>query len=124
MAEMPRAAGGDGGKTKGYTWVILDGKCNCYVSDDPHQILHQLWEVESPRPFHDETLIEATREINRLLAAAAERSPDSERDLCFIEFQNRPFLAWSKTEQGALTADDDPATVARALGLRDFHVGR
>ncbi|HWT81472.1 MAG TPA: hypothetical protein VN648_21980 [Candidatus Methylomirabilis sp.] len=114
--EMQQVPGGGG--TQNYSWVILDSKCNCHVSPISHQVVHQFWEAEEARPFHDETLMEATKTINRLLASAAEKSPESERELCFIEFLNRPFLAWSKTERGALTADDDPATVARALGLR------
>ena len=114
MEKLP-AGGGSG--TRKYTWVIIDGKCGCSVSTVSHQIVHTFWEAEQATPFHDETLMEATKTINRLLASAAEKSPDQERELCFIEFQNRPFLAWSKTERDGLTADDDPATVARALGL-------
>ena len=118
MAEMQVAAEKNGKKTT-CTWRIFEGKCNCAVSDESYQIVHQFWEVEEARPFHDETLMEATKTINRLLASAAEKTPDEERELCFIEFLGRPFLAWSKTERDALTAHDDPATVARALGLRE-----
>jgi hypothetical protein len=114
--EMEQRAGGGG--TQKYSWVIFEGKCNCYVSTVSAQVVHKFWEAEEARPFHDETLMEATKTINQLLASAAEKSPDAERELCFIEFQNRPFLAWSKTERGALTSDDDPVTVAHALGLR------
>lgn len=117
--EAERPAGGGGTKT--YTWLIADGTCSCFVSTESHQNVHKLWEVEEASPFHDETLMEATKKINELLESAANKSPDPQRELCFIEFQNRPFLAWSKTERDGLTADDDPATVARALGLRYEH---
>lgn len=117
MAEEQVPAGGGTG-TQNYTWPISEGKCSCALAKDSHQKVHQFWEVEEARPFHDETLMEATKTINRLLASAATKRPDPELELCFIEFQARPFLAWSKTQRNAVAADDDPATVARALGLR------
>lgn len=114
---LEMAAGG-AGKTTKYTYVIVGGHCACSTAKVSYQKVGNFWEAEEARPFHDETLMEATKTINQLLKAAAEKSPDPERELCFLEFQGRPLLAWSKTTRGALTADDDPAEVARALGLR------
>jgi len=108
--------GGSGDGT--YTWMIMEGKAQCYTSTESHCFVHKLWEVVEAKPFHDETLIEATKAINGLLESAAAKSPDEERQLCFFEFQSRPLLAWSKHEHGGVTAHDDPATVARSLGLK------
>jgi len=112
---MELVAGGS--KTNKYSWMLHGPEMLCYPSKANKCTVHtKFWEPEEARPFHDETLMEATKAINRLLASAAERRPDPEWELCFIEFQNRPFLAWSKPE-GGLTSDDDPAAVAHALGL-------
>jgi hypothetical protein len=101
-----------------YTWTLTSGHCYCTASPADLQIVSRLWEVTDAKVFHDEALMEATKKINRLLGAAAEKSPDPERELCFIQFEGRPFLVWSKTHRGHLTTDDDPEAVADALGIR------
>lgn len=104
------------GPKKTYSWALTDGKCQCYDSPTAAQDVIKLWEVVEARPFHDDTLMQATAQINRLLATAAKKSPDPERELCFITIEDRAMLVWSQTHRG-LTADDDPMAVAQALGL-------
>ena len=107
-----------GGKTK-YSWSLdSKRKSQCFPSPESFQSVINLWEAVEAMPFHDETLMDATKKINRRLATAAKKSPDPKRELCFIEFEGRPFLVWSQTHRDALIPQDDPETVAKALGLR------
>jgi hypothetical protein len=100
-----------------HSWILSNGKCECFVSPDDDQTVVKLWEVFEPQQFHDQALMEATEKINGILEEAVRKSPHRERELCFIEIENRLLLVWSKTHDG-LVAEDDPQAVADALGIR------
>jgi hypothetical protein len=111
------------GKPKqNYSWYLVDGKADCFVSpDDDQTVTTKLWEVFEPQQFHDQALMEATAKINAILEKTAQKPPHRERELCFIEVENRLLLVWSKTHHG-LIAQDDPQAVADALGIRHDRV--
>jgi hypothetical protein len=102
--------------TKKYSWVLGPEGCVCTPDNSGLQTIKKLWEVEAAQPFHDQALMIATLRINELLEEAAKKAPDEKRDLCFIGFGDRLMLVWSETRPG-LTKDDDPETVAKALGI-------
>ena len=73
--------------------------------------------------FHDSNLIEATRQINQIIR----RLPvDPEgRTLSLLRTKMGLFLAWvdhgaASLPEGAVTAKDDDATVARAMRLKGY----
>ena len=82
----------------------------------------QLLEAE-PSGFHDENLIAATQQIRAILAAIP---PDAAgRKLSFIRTNMGELLAWmdhsgAEVPEGAVTAEDDDATIAQALRLKGY----
>jgi hypothetical protein len=81
--------------------------------------LAPLLEAE-PSDFHDQALIDATQQINQILAAIP---PDSQgRTISFLYTRLGTLLAWVQHGSGevdpdAVTAEDDNETVIEALGL-------
>jgi hypothetical protein len=76
-----------------------------------------------PSTFHDEYLIQATQEINEIL----DRLPkDADgRKLSFVHTRMGTLLAWVRhgaksVPPGAVTAEDDDATIAKALNLKGY----
>jgi hypothetical protein len=73
--------------------------------------------------FHDENLIAATQQIRAILAAIP---PDpAGRKLSFIRTNMGELLAWmdhsgAEVPEGAVTAEDDDATIAQALRLTGY----
>jgi hypothetical protein len=73
--------------------------------------------------FHDENLIQATRQINEILEGLPK---DSEgRTLSFLHTRMGSLLAWvrhgaTSLPPGVVTADDDDATLAKALHLKGY----
>ncbi|HVQ37866.1 MAG TPA: hypothetical protein VMS31_10060 [Pyrinomonadaceae bacterium] len=75
--------------------------------------------------FHDQQLVEATRKIKRVLAKIP---PDpAGRKLSFCHTKMGTVLAWvqhgGKAKGKRVTANDDDATVAKALGLKGVPAG-
>jgi len=70
--------------------------------------------------FHDQSLIEATRKIKRILAGIPKDSRG--RKLSFCQTNMGTLLAWvqhgGKASGRRVTARDDDATVAKALKLK------
>jgi len=73
--------------------------------------------------FHDETLMKATQQIKQILEAIP---PDPQgRTLSFLHTSMGSLLAWVRhgatdIPEDAVTAQDDDATVVRALKLRGY----
>ena len=90
----------------------IDGSGGC---SPPH-----LCEAEESS-FHDKTLQDATKKINRILSSLPADSKG--RKLSFCETKQGQFLAWVKHSGKApagrvVTRRDDDATVAKALKLK------
>ena len=66
--------------------------------------------------FHDAELARATKEINAILSEIEKGNKDPERELSFIQFQNRHFLVWAG--HGVVGPDDDDETIQKTLRLR------
>jgi len=82
--------------------------------------------LAAPSGFHDQNLIDATQQIREILAAIP---PDpAGRKLSFIRTNMGNLLAWmdhsgAEVPEGAVTAEDDDATIAEALRLRGYAAG-
>ncbi len=74
-----------------------------------------------PSAFYDNHMIEATRAINNILARIP-ADPDG-RKISFIDTNMGTLLAWVDHSglvlENAVTQDDDDATIAAALGLKN-----
>ncbi len=106
------------------------GTCDFAISNDSAACgtgtgtcaVAELLEAE-PSGFHDENLIAATQQIRAILAAIP---PDSAgRKLSFIRTNMGELLAWmdhsgAEVPEGAVTAEDDDATIAQALRLKGY----
>jgi hypothetical protein len=96
------------------TAACSDGKGSCATAE--------LLEAE-PSGFHDQNLIDATQRIREILAAIP---PDpAGRKLSFIRTNMGELLAWmdhsgAQVPEGAVTAEDDDATIAEALRLTGY----
>ena len=96
------------------TAACSDGRGSCAPAE--------LFEAE-PSGFHDENLITATQQIRAILAAIP---PDpAGRKLSFIRTNIGELLAWldhsgAEVPEGAVTAEDDDATIAQALRLKGY----
>ena len=104
-------------------YSIDNDRANC-SSGNGSCSLAVLLEAE-PSGFHDQNLIAATQEIKAILAGIP---PDSEgRKLSFIRTNMGSLLAWmdhsGTASDGGVTAEDDDATIARALRLRGYAAG-
>ena len=75
--------------------------------------------------FHDQQLVEATRKIRRILAKIP--ADPAGRKLSFCHTRMGTLLAWvqhgGKATGRRVTAKDDDATVAKALGLKGVPAG-
>lgn len=73
-----------------------------------------------PSPFHDPTLIKATRKLNRILSGIP-KDPEG-RKLSFVLSDMGTLLAWvnhsAKKHKHVVTARDPEAIVAKALKLK------
>ena len=103
-------------KPKTYSWTSKDGKINCFVSESNKCTVSGLWEVNALTGFHDAELAKATKEINAILSKIEKGNKDPERELSFIQVQNRHFLVW--TRSGAIGPDDDDKTIRKMLRLK------
>jgi hypothetical protein len=106
------------------------GTCDFSISNDSAACgtgtgtcaVAELLEAE-PSGFHDENLIAATQQIRAILAAIP---PDpAGRKLSFIRTNMGELLAWmdhsgAEVPEGAVTAEDDDATIAQALRLTGY----
>jgi hypothetical protein len=102
-------------KPKKYSWILSPTGVKCFKSDIGGQEVMGLWEAEESI-FHDAELARATREINDILRQVDEKNEDPDRQLGFIEVENRLLLVWSTYD--VVGPDDDPDTIRRALRLK------
>jgi hypothetical protein len=77
----------------------------------------------NPSTFHDDYLIQATLEINEILQRLP-KDPEG-RKASFLHTRMGTLLAWvrhgaTSVPPGAVTAKNDDATIAKALGLKGF----
>ena len=100
-------------------WVVVRGQGQCDDGASATCVACSLLEADAS-DFHDQSLIEATRKIKRILAAIPEDSRG--RQLSFLHTNMGTLLAWlshdGKASRGGVTAEDDDATVAKALKLK------
>lgn len=100
----------------------IDGESASCSAGQGSCTVAQLLEAE-PSGFHDENLMGATQQIREILAAIP---PDpAGRTLSFIHTNMGNLLAWmdhsgAEVPAGAVTAQDDDETIARALKLRGY----
>ena len=76
-----------------------------------------------PSAFHDQNLIEATRQIKKIIAGIP--ADPKGRTLSLLHTKMGTLLAWTKhgaafLPEGAVTAQHDDATVAKALKLKSY----
>jgi hypothetical protein len=97
---------------------IMGDTLSC-SSGDPTCSLASLLEAEEST-FHDAVLIQATTEINSILASIPE--DENGRNLSFLHTDMGIFLAWVEhggtPVEDALTADSDAEELAAALKLQ------
>ena len=87
-----------------------------------HDGSDMLWEVSNPTDSHPAELNDATKTITGILKRAAATNRDPERHLCFISYNDRLFLAWSKhldkRPAGGVDARSPKKAVYKSLRLR------
>jgi hypothetical protein len=101
-------------------WIMTpEGVLEC-ISGGASCAVTPLLEAE-PSDFHDQALIDATQQINQILAAIP---PDPQgRTVSFLYTKFGTILAWVRHGSDAagpdsITGEDDDETVIEALGLR------
>ena len=101
---------------KKYSWVLnpTDGML-CFADTVSFQTVTKLWELTEATPFHDAELVQATKDINKILSALEKKNKDLTRKLSFIRFGNQHFLVWARYGVGQL---NDEETVIRELKLK------
>jgi len=102
-------------KEKTYAWTFKNKKVNCYASETSSCKVSKLWEVTTLSAFHDADLARATKQINGILSEVQRGNKDRERELSFIQVQNRHFLAWTS---GVVGPGDDDTTIQKTLKLK------
>lgn len=108
-----------GGRDGSCKWIHSDGNSSCVESDVATCDIVNILEAEESN-FHDCNLVEATAAIKAILAKIP---PDPQgRHLSLLHTNMGQLLAWVQhggtAVEGAVTADDDDATVAAALKLK------
>lgn len=99
---------------KAYVWKCVNPGSDC--------VIHQLTTTASRTASHDEPLMKATAEINRILEETSAKAPRREQRLCILFTPDGPMLAWTFAEEvsGKTISSDDPnfSRAAReSLGL-------
>jgi len=79
--------------------------------------------IAEPSAFHDEALIQTTQELNEILRRLPQEVDG--RNLSFIHTRMGTLLAWvrhgaTSVPAGAVTANDDNATITEALKLKGY----
>jgi hypothetical protein len=103
-------------KPTGYHWALNFPRMTCY-SGGTGQVVLGLWEAEEPSVAHDETLMQVTKEINKILAEVAKEPPEPGLELSMIQFEGAQMLAWTEPVRG-LTAANSLEEIAEALHIR------
>jgi hypothetical protein len=103
-----------------YSWIWSGEEPNKILcTPDPaggQTVEASWWELEEPMPFHDETLVQASREINEILSRCQQYASPPEKTLSFILIDARPFLVWSDVR--TVGPFDEPDAIAQAFRLR------
>jgi hypothetical protein len=107
-------------KPKTRDWTVTDdGTVVCYASEKSHCVVTDsnsaFATVSELTVAHDEDLAQATKEINRILAAVIKKKKRNKRHLCILVTHKGPLLAWTKE---GVTNDSDEKEVEKALKLR------
>jgi hypothetical protein len=79
----------------------------------------RLWEGRRS-DFHDAELQNATAEIHKILDRVERDNEDSSRHLCFIDFQSRLMLVWTRHD-GVISSADTDAEIAKGLKIKAFN---
>jgi hypothetical protein len=95
-----------------WNWLIQGATFHCFKDQVSRQLQAKL-HAPSETPFHDARLVQATKDINKILDGIP-KDP-SGRTLSFIVFKDQPLLVWAT--YGSVSPDDDEAKIERALGL-------
>jgi hypothetical protein len=121
-------------KPKKYTWSMGPGGVVCYTSDtsaqtvvglqSPQEMLKEgidyddfgLRETTEATAFHDETLQQATKEINDILRRVQRNNEVPGRLLSMIEIDSRQLLVWATYD--AIGPDADLDIIEETLKLK------
>jgi hypothetical protein len=103
-------------------WMDKKHVVHCYTSPRDDCLYHVV-AVPPTSGFYDAKLAQATDQISGILdGLSGQERPDMNPSV--IVANGAPFLAWTQPsrvgpdEDGAITPDDDPDTIRRALGLK------
>jgi len=98
------------------TWLEFDGKIYCYRSPDD---LCRVTSFRSAKKsgFHDEAMIQATKEINAIFKRLQKQNSDTTREPALIDTGEGLLLAWVHCNGAAGAGSGD---VAKTLGLKKF----
>lgn len=95
-----------------WDWMVVGVTLQCFKSKNSRQCQAKLHEA-SASPFHDQKLVNATKQINAILDSVG--NDKDGRKLSFIVFKDQLRLVWAT--YGAVGPYDDDATVANQLGV-------
>lgn len=109
---------------KGCDWHSANAEASCSETGNSCSYARFLDAEDSV--WHDETLIQATQELNEILGRLPQEVDG--RNLSFIHTRMGTLLAWVRhgaqsVPAGAVTANDDDATIAAALKLKGYAAG-
>ncbi len=110
--------GGQGLTASAYAWIhITGGPLVCYPSPINSQFLAPFAESTKRAEFHDDTLAQATREINAVITRITASNDDPTRVPSLILVPGgQLMLVWAVAEH-PVSPHSDPATVRETLGL-------
>jgi hypothetical protein len=102
----------------GYAWIhISGGPVVCYPSPLQSQVLAPFAESSKREAFHDETLAEATKQINGVIAGVNAGNSDPTRVPSLILVPGgQMMLVWAVAEH-PVSAHSNPDEIRSALGL-------
>jgi hypothetical protein len=99
------------------SWVMLsDGTVRCFKSDNADCVVSKLWETLAPTAWHPPQLMQATKNIQKVLNELERGNKHPKRRLAFICYDYRPLLAWVDCD--TVGSDDDIPVVRKALKLK------
>lgn len=104
-------------------WIDKKHVLHCYSSSRADCRVTSLVDLPEVSDFYDPELGRATNDVNRHLHALAQRKPRGKEPAVVI-VEGGPLLAWTQpskagpAEDGAVTPDDHPDTIRKALRLK------
>jgi hypothetical protein len=124
MNPQDKDTGTTGDTSRNWGWITILGRLYVVCYPSPSAQCHVIglnadgsYGLVAPKEtstFHDETLAEATKEINSILTRIVRENSEPNRGLHFIQVPNGLLLAW-----GVEVADkqDEDSAVEQILGI-------